>query len=46
MTEEEKQDCIRTIEMLKDLAFNVHGYMDIIDSQNIDKVINFINSAK
>lgn len=39
MTEKERASCINTIELLKRLAFNVHGVMDVIDAENCEKII-------
>lgn len=46
MTDKERKSCIRTIEILRGLAFNVHGVMDIIDAQNCDKVIEMLNEPE
>lgn len=43
MTREEAKSCIRTIELLRRLAFNVHGVMDVIDAQNCDKIISMLS---
>lgn len=39
MTRKEINSCIRTIDMLKHLAYNVNGVMDVIDKENCDKII-------
>lgn len=43
MTREEAKSCIRTIELLRRLAFNVHGVMDVIDAGNCDKIIAMLS---
>ena len=43
MTKEEAKSCIRTIELLRRLAFNVHGVMDVIDVENCDKIIAMLS---
>lgn len=43
MTEKEAKSCIRTIELLRRLAFNVHGVMDVIDAGNCDKIISMLS---
>ena len=43
MTREEVKSCIGTIELLRRLAFNVHGVMDVIDAQNCDKIIALLS---
>lgn len=39
MTEKEAKSCIGTIEMLRRLAYNIHGVMDVIDADNCEKII-------
>lgn len=39
MTSKESQSCIKTIEMLRRLAYNIHGIMDVIDTDNCEKII-------
>ena len=46
MDEKERKSCIRTIELLKGLAFNVHRVMDVIDAQNCDKIIEMLNKPE
>ena len=43
MTSEEAKSCIHTIELLRRLAFNVHGVMDVVDAQNCDKIIEMLS---
>ena len=46
MTDKERKSCIRTIELLRGLAFNVHGVMDIIDAQNCDEIIKMLEKSE
>ena len=46
MTREERASCIITIELLRKLALNVHGVIDVIDSQNCDKIIEMLNNPE
>ena len=39
MTSKEAKSCICTIEMLRRLAYNIHGVMDVIDADNCEKII-------
>ena len=39
MTLKERKSCINTINLLRRLAFNVHGVIDVIDNENCDKLI-------
>ena len=39
MTREEAKSCIGAIEMLQRLAYNIHGVMDVIDTDNCKKII-------
>lgn len=43
MTEKEAKSCIQTIKLLRRLAFNVHGVMDVIDAGNCDKIIAMLS---
>ena len=42
MSREEAKSCIGTIEMLKILAYNIHGVMDVIDADNCKKIIKVL----
>jgi hypothetical protein len=42
----ERKSCIQTVELLRRLAFNVHGVMDIIDAQNVDKIIEMLEKPE
>lgn len=46
MTDKERRSCIQTIKSLMRLAFNVHGVMDIIDAQNIDRIIEMLEEPE
>lgn len=39
MTSKEVKSCIKTIEMLRRLAYNIYGVMDVIDADNCEKII-------
>lgn len=39
MTYKEIKSCVGTIEMLRRLAYNIHGVMDVIDADNCEKII-------
>lgn len=43
MTNEELKSCIGTIEMLRRLAYNIHGVMDVIDADNCEKIIKVLS---
>lgn len=42
MTQKEAASCINTIELLRRLAYNVHGLMDVIDDENCKKIISLL----
>lgn len=42
MTDKERKSCINTINLLRRLAFNIHGVMDVIDAENCDKIISML----
>lgn len=42
MTIKERESCINTIEILRRLAFNVHGVMDAIDAENCEKIVEML----
>jgi hypothetical protein len=46
MTREERASCIITIKLLRKLALNVHGVIDVIDNQNCDKIIEMLNNPE
>ena len=42
MTIKERASCINTIEILRRLAFNVYGVIDVIDAENCEKIIQML----
>ena len=46
MTLKERASCINTIELLKRMAYNIHGLMDVVDAENCDKIIKMLNDDK
>lgn len=46
MTREEAKSCINTIEMLRRFALNIHGVIDIIDDENVNKVIAMLQEPE
>lgn len=42
MNEKERKSCINTINMLRRLALNIHGYIDVVDNANCDKLIGIL----
>ena len=42
MTNKESESCIQTIELLRTLAYNVHGVMDVVDHRNCNKIIRML----
>ena len=44
MNKEEAKSCIQTIELLKSLAYNIHGMMDVVDAWNCKKIIELLES--
>ena len=46
MNDKESRSCIHTIEMLRRLAFNVHGLMDIVDARNCDLIIGMLSEEQ
>lgn len=45
MTKEERDSCINTVNTLRRLALNIHGVIDVIDSENCDKIINMLKQT-
>ena len=37
-----RESCIQTIELLKQLALNIHGVIDVIDDRNCNDIINLL----
>ena len=46
MTKAEVTSCIQTITLLKELAYNIHGYMDVIDAENCKKMIELLKEQE
>lgn len=46
MTTKEVASCILTVKLLRTLAYNIHGFMDIIDEQNCEKIIKLLEEQK
>lgn len=42
MTREEAKSCIYTIKLLRTLALNIHGVIDIVDDENCKKMIKVL----
>jgi len=42
ISKEEAKSCIRTIEMLRTLAMNVHGVIDAVDDANCKKTVEML----
>ena len=45
MTLKERKSCINTITLLRNLALNVHGVIDIIDNENCNKLIELLDGG-
>lgn len=45
MTYRERQSCIRTIKLLRKLALNIHGVIDVVDDDNCNKLIELLNGG-
>ena len=45
MTYYERQSCIGTINLLRNLALNIHGVIDVVDNANCDKLIELLNGG-
>jgi len=41
-----RESCIQTIELLKQLALNIHGVIDVIDDRNCNDIINLLKEHK
>ena len=44
MNKKEAKSCIQTVELLKNLAYNIHGMMDVVDARNCKKIIELLES--
>ena len=40
MTREEANSCIKTVKLLRRLALNIHGVIDVVDDDNCNKIIS------
>ena len=38
--------CIQTIELLRRLALNVHGVIDVVDDRNCDEIISLLKEQE
>lgn len=45
MTYKERQSCIHTINMLRRLALNIHGVIDVVDDRNCNKLIELLEGG-
>ena len=45
MTYKERQSCINTINLLRNLALNIHGVIDVVDNDNCNKLIELLNGG-
>ena len=45
MDEKERKSCIFTINTLMNLAYNIHGVMDVVDVDNCKKIIEMLDSG-
>ena len=45
MNEKERKSCIFTIKTLMNLAYNIHGVMDVVDVDNCKKIIEMLDSG-
>ena len=46
MTRGEAASCEMTIILLRQLALNIHGFMDIVDERNCEKIIELLREQK
>ena len=40
------ESCIQTIELLRRLALNIHGVIDVIDNRNCNDIINLLKEQE
>ena len=40
------ESCIQTIELLRRLALNIHGVIDVIDDRNCNDIINLLKEQE
>ena len=45
MNKKERKSCIFTIKTLTNLAYNIHGVMDVVDVDNCKKIIEMLDSG-
>jgi len=45
MTLKERQSCIETINLLRRLALNIHGVIDVVDDNNCNKLIKLLEGG-
>lgn len=45
MTDKEIKSCVKTLELLRRLALNIHGVIDVVDDENIDKMIDMLQNS-
>lgn len=43
MTAKEAKSCRNTVELLRRLAYNIHGVMDVIDEENCQKIFALLD---
>ena len=41
-----RESCIQTIELLRQLSLNIHGVIDVIDDRNCNDIINLLKEQK
>ena len=46
MNEKERKSCIFTIKTLMNLAYNIHGVMDVVDVDNCKKIIEMLGAVQ
>jgi hypothetical protein len=46
MTEKKIKSCTNTIRMLRKLALNIHGVIDVIDNDNVNETIELLNMIR
>ena len=46
MTEKEAKSCEQTVVLLRQLAFNIHGFMDVVDEANCEKIIKLLKEQE
>ena len=46
MTQAEAKSCEQTIVLLRQLALNIHGFMDVVDEANCEKIIKLLREQK